>query len=77
MYYFIEGIEDGKRKFDWARIICENLELQLRTMQNQKQFYVGSYLFYLIARQQKLKSEFGGRVNFKEEQTGRKRFEDI
>ena len=33
-----------------ARIISENLELQLRTVQNQKQFYMGSYLFYLIAR---------------------------
>lgn len=36
MYYFIEGIENGKIKFDWARIISENLELQLRTVQNQK-----------------------------------------
>ena len=31
-------------------LISENLELQLRTVQNQKQFYIGSYLFYLIAR---------------------------
>ena len=77
MYYLIEGIEDGKRKFDWAGIICENLELQLRTVQNQKQFYVGSYLFYLIARRRKLKSEFGGRENFTEERIGRKTFEDI
>ncbi len=50
MYFFIDEIENGKRKFDWARIIIENLEFQLRTMQNQKQFYMGSYLFYLIAR---------------------------
>ena len=41
MYYFIDEIENGKGKFDWARIICENLELQLRTMQNKKQFYMG------------------------------------
>lgn len=50
MYYFIDEIVNGKGKFDWARIISENLELQLRTVQNQKQFYIGSYLFYLIAR---------------------------
>ena len=50
MYYFIDEIENGKRKFDWARIISENLELQLRIVQNQKQFYMGSYLFYLIVR---------------------------
>ena len=48
MYYFIDEIEKGK--FDWARIISENLELQLRIVQNQKQFYMESYLFYLIAR---------------------------
>lgn len=48
MYYFIDEIENGKRKFDWARIIRENLESQLRTVQNQKQFYMRSYLFYLI-----------------------------
>ena len=50
MYYFIDEIKNGKRKVDWARIIRENLELQLRTVQIQKQFYMGSYLFYLIAR---------------------------
>ena len=50
MYYFIDEIVNGKEKFDWARIINENLELQVRTVQNQKQFYMGSYLFYLIAR---------------------------
>ena len=50
MYYFIDEIENGKGKFDWARIISENLELQLRAVQNPKQFYMGSYLFYLIAR---------------------------
>ena len=50
MYFFIDEIEKGKGKFDWARIISENLELQLRTVQNQRQFYMGSYLFYLIAR---------------------------
>ena len=48
MYYFIDEIENGKRRFDWARIINENLELQLRTMQNQKKLYMGSYLLYLI-----------------------------
>ena len=36
MYYFIDEIENGKGKFDWARIISENLELQHRTVQNQK-----------------------------------------
>ena len=50
MYYFIDEIENRKRKFDWARIISENLELQVRIVQNQKQFYMGSSLFYLIAR---------------------------
>ena len=50
MYFFIDEIQKGKRRFDWARIISENLELQLRTVQNQKQFYMGSYLFYLIVR---------------------------
>ena len=50
MYFFIDEIEKGKRGFDWAKIISENLELQLRTVQNQRQFYMGSYLFYLIAR---------------------------
>ena len=45
MYFFIDEIEKGKRRFDWARIISENLELQLRTVQNQRQFYMGSYLF--------------------------------
>ena len=48
--YFIDEIEKGKRRFDWARIISENLKLQLKTVQNQNQFYMGSYLFYLIAR---------------------------
>ena len=35
MYYFIDETENGKRKFDWAKIIGENLELPLRTVQNQ------------------------------------------
>lgn len=50
MDYFVSEIESGERRFDWARIIRRNLELQPRTVQNQKQFYMGSYLFYLIAR---------------------------
>ena len=50
MYFFIDEIEKGKRRFDWAKIISKNLELQLKTVQNQRQFYMGSYLFYLIAR---------------------------
>ena len=33
MYYFIDEIVNGKGKFDWARIISEILELQLRAMQ--------------------------------------------
>ena len=35
------------------------LELQLRTVQNQKQFHRGSYLFYLIGMRRNLKCEFG------------------
>ena len=50
MYYFIDEMEMEKRSFYWAKIICENLELQLRIAQNQNQFYIMSYLFYLIAR---------------------------
>ena len=50
MYYFIDEIENGKSKFDWAKIISENLELHIRTIQIQKQFYMGSYLFYLNVR---------------------------
>lgn len=50
MYLFIDEIEKGKRRFDWARIISENLELQLKTVQNQKQLYMASYLFYWIVR---------------------------
>ena len=50
MYFLIDEIEKGKRRFDWARIISQNLELQLRTVQNQKQLYMGSYLFHLIKR---------------------------
>ena len=34
MYFFIDEIENRKKKFDWARIISKNLELQLRTVQN-------------------------------------------
>ena len=34
MSYFIDEIVNGKGKFEWARIISENLELQLRTVQN-------------------------------------------
>ena len=40
MYYFIDEIVNGKGKFDWARIISENLELHLRVVQNQKQSYM-------------------------------------
>ena len=42
MYYFIYEIVNEKGKFGWARTISENLELQLRIVQNQKQFHVGS-----------------------------------
>ena len=34
MSYFIDEIVNEKGKFEWARIISENLELQLRTVQN-------------------------------------------
>ena len=50
MYYFIDEIENGKVRFDWAGIISRNLELQLRALSTKKQFYMSSYLFYIIAR---------------------------
>ena len=34
MSYFIDENVNGKGKFEWARIISENLELRLRIVQN-------------------------------------------
>ena len=42
MYYFIDEIENGKVRFDWAGVISRNLELQLRDLSTKKQFYMSS-----------------------------------
>lgn len=50
MFYFIEEISDGTVMINWAKIISDNLDIQLRNWERTKSFYMISYLVYMLAR---------------------------
>ena len=44
MFYFIEEIPTAEVMINWARMISENIDAQLRDMRKTKQFYMSSYI---------------------------------
>lgn len=50
MFFFIEVIIQGKGKINWARIISNSLDVQLRRLIRTKTFYMSSYVIYSLAR---------------------------
>ena len=50
MYYFIEKIMTGNVMMNWLRKISDKLDTQLRNLRKTKQFYMSSYMIYLLAR---------------------------
>lgn len=49
MYYFINEIMNGVKMIDWARMISDNLDSQLKNLEADRTFYMSSYLFYSLA----------------------------
>lgn len=49
MFYFIEEIIRGKTKFNWAGMISNYLHEQFVVIKRTSQFYMTSYLVYLLA----------------------------
>lgn len=50
MYYFIDEITIGVKMFNWARIISNTIDEQLRNLERTKSFYMTSYIIYLLYR---------------------------
>lgn len=50
MYYFINEIITGVKMIDWAKIISNNLDVQLKNLEENMTFYMSSYLVYSLAR---------------------------
>lgn len=50
MFYFMEVVSTGVEKINWARIISNNLDLQLKRLGCTKTFYMSSYIIYSLAR---------------------------
>ena len=48
MVNFIETIRHAKIPLDWATTLSENLCEQLRTMKDKRDFYMTSYMVYLL-----------------------------
>lgn len=48
MVHFIETIRTKKIPIDWASILSENLDKKLMAVENNYQFYMTSYLVYLL-----------------------------
>lgn len=49
MYYFINEIMNGVKLIDWARMISDNLDSQLKNLEANRTFFMSSYLFYSLA----------------------------
>lgn len=50
MYYFINEIMNEVKMIDWAQMISNNLDNQLRNLEADRIFYISSYLFFSLAR---------------------------
>ncbi|XP_057820202.2 uncharacterized protein LOC131033077 [Cryptomeria japonica] len=50
MFLFIQVIVQGKGMFNWARIISNNLDVQLKRLVPTKSFHMSSYVIYSLAR---------------------------
>lgn len=53
MYYFIDEITSEVKMFNWSRMISNNLDEQLKNLESTKNFYMSSYVVYLLARSYK------------------------
>lgn len=50
MYYFIDEITIGVKMFNWARIINNAIDEQLKILERTRSFYMNSYITHLLAR---------------------------
>lgn len=50
MFFFIQVIVQGKGMFNWARIISNNLDVQLRRLVPINSFHMSSYVIYSLVR---------------------------
>lgn len=50
MFCFIEEVMDATKMVDWARMISNNLDEQLRNLKHSQSFYMSSYIVYMLAR---------------------------
>lgn len=50
MFYFMEIISTRKERINYARIISNNLDIQLKRLAQTKTFYMSSYLIYSLAK---------------------------
>lgn len=49
MWYFMEEILRGEEKFHWVKLISDNIHNQIFLVKKTKEFYMTSYLVYLLA----------------------------
>lgn len=69
MYYFINEITTGAKMIDWAKIISNNLDDQLKNLEENMTFYMSSYLVYSLARTYRYRGlTYRGEVGNKENQ---------
>lgn len=48
MWYFVEKIPRGETKFHWAKMIIDNIHNQFIVVKKIKEFYMNSYVVYLL-----------------------------
>ena len=53
MVNFIETIRKARVPLDWATTLSENLCEKLRTVKEKKNFYMNSYMLYLLTERAK------------------------
>lgn len=50
MFYYIETVTCDKKAINWARLISNIIDKQLRRLMRTRTFYMSSYVIYSIAR---------------------------
>lgn len=50
MFYYVEEISLGLKMINWAKLISDNLDVQLRNLERTRTFYMSSYVIYMLAK---------------------------
>ncbi|XP_057824563.1 dol-P-Man:Man(7)GlcNAc(2)-PP-Dol alpha-1,6-mannosyltransferase isoform X2 [Cryptomeria japonica] len=50
MFCFVEEVSLGLKMINWAKLISDNLDIELRELERTRTFYLSSYVVYALAR---------------------------